>query len=252
MRFALPFALVLMLSLLRAAGADELPGPLARDGGCRAAIAVAEREASIPPGLLQAIGRVESGRRDPATGAFGPWPWTLNAEGRGQFFRSREEAIAALRQLQARGVRVIDVGCMQINLLHHPNAFTSLEQAFDPLANARYAARFLRGLQDASPEWLQAAGHYHSHTPDLAATYRARIAAAWPEEARLAGGHPAYVAMSRPPVSLPVANRGGGLAGGTMPSLSHGERGRGIEAYRAAPIPLASRATPRLLGGRGY
>src|SRR5690349_16563156 len=86
---------------------------------CRAAIAAAERERSIPAGLLQAIGRVESGRRDPATGQFGPWPWTINAEGRGMFFPSREAAIAEVRQLQARGVRVIDVGCMQVNLHFH-------------------------------------------------------------------------------------------------------------------------------------
>src|ERR1700679_2924443 len=45
---------------------------------CRAAIAAAERGHGIPAQLLQAIGRVESGRRGPNTGEWGAWPWTIN------------------------------------------------------------------------------------------------------------------------------------------------------------------------------
>jgi hypothetical protein len=41
---------------------------------CRAAITEAERGANLPRGLLQAIGRVESGRRDPETGQFSKQP----------------------------------------------------------------------------------------------------------------------------------------------------------------------------------
>ncbi len=130
--------LLLLLLALPALAQGQAPGQL-----CRAAIAQAERERSLPPRLLAAIGRVESGRRDPATGATHPWPWAINAEGRGSFFPDKAAAIAAVRDLQAHGVRSIDVGCLQINLRHHPAAFASLEEAFEPLANARYAARFL-------------------------------------------------------------------------------------------------------------
>ncbi|MCA3343916.1 MAG: transglycosylase SLT domain-containing protein, partial [Roseomonas sp.] len=154
---------------------------------CRAAITEAERGANLPRGLLQAIGRVESGRRDPETGHFAPWPWTINAEGEGKYFPTREAAIAHVRQLQARGVRIIDVGCMQVNLHHHPNAFASLEQAFDPLTNARYAARFLTELNGGRADWRQAAGHYHSQTPERAGPYREKVLAAWEQEARNAG-----------------------------------------------------------------
>ena len=45
-----------------------------------------------------------------------------------------------MNSYRAQGARSIDVGCMQVNLLHHADAFASLEQAFDPVANARYAA----------------------------------------------------------------------------------------------------------------
>lgn len=227
----------------RAAGAQESPAAL-----CRAAIRAAEAPAGIPPGLLHAIGRVESGRRDPATGAFGPWPWTVNAEGRGRFFASREEAIAEVRQLQSRGVRVIDVGCMQINLHHHPHAFASLEEAFDPLANARYAARFLTELQATRNNWGRAAANYHSNTPERAEAYRALVMAAWPEEQRRAAD-PAAAAAD----ALALARLRGGAAR-TGLSLSNGaERarmiplagatvggdrptGRGLEAYRAAQV----------------
>src|SRR5689334_4281957 len=120
---------------------------------CRAAIAATERGSRIPEHLLAAIGRVESGRRDPETGQSHPWPWTINAEGQGYFYESKAQAVAAARALQARGVRSFDVGCMQVNMLHHPNAFASLEQAFDPQANAASAARFLTQLFDQTGDW---------------------------------------------------------------------------------------------------
>jgi hypothetical protein len=225
--------------LLAAAPAAADPAHL-----CRAAIAVAEREFAVPPGLLQAIGRVESGRRDPATGRFAPWPWTINAEGRGMYFPTPEAAIAEVRQLQAAGMRSIDIGCMQVNLRHHPEAFASLEQGFDPLANARYAARFLTELQAARQDWARSAGHYHSQTPDRADGYRARVMAAWAEEQARPGGDPAAEAMAL----AALAGQGGGVAslanGGARARvipLPEGGRGRALDAYRSAPIMMVGR-----------
>jgi hypothetical protein len=251
----LPLLLVLLWLLSgpsAAARAEE--GPI---GLCRAAIAAAERAANIPPGLLHAIGRVESGRRDPETGAFGPWPWTINAEGRGQFFPTREAAIAAVRQLQAQGVRSIDVGCMQVNLRHHPEAFRSLEEAFDPFANARYAARFLTELQASRNDWLRAASHYHSNTPAFAEAYRARVEAAWPEERARAAAYSAAVAPRLQPAITTVAAVGGTrgaervlpapLLRGGGPS---GPAGRDLAAYRATPIPLVGRMPVALASRR--
>ena len=205
---------------------------------CRSAIRAAERAHGIPLALLSALGRVESGRRDPVTGNFGPWPWTINAEGRGQYFATRAEAIAAVRALQAQGVRSIDVGCMQVNLRHHPDAFASLEEAFDPVKNATYAARFLVSLHEASRNWLQAAAHYHSHTPEFASIYQRRVMAAWPEESRIAAEeHRAaqLAAWAARPTAVPAAGPGRILpnAGGLLPQRA---TGRGLDAYRAAPI----------------
>lgn len=220
------------------------PIPAAAEPGrlCRAAIQAAERAAGIPAQLLMAIGRVESGRRDPDTGAFHPWPWTINAEGRGQFFPTKAAAIAAVQQLQAQGVRSIDVGCMQINLRHHPDAFPNLDAAFDPATNARYAARFLTELNASRNDWQRAASAYHSQTPEFAEPYRARVLAAWAEEQ----------ARPHPPVALPPATTAVARAGGGGAMLSNGaERvalpagaapsGRGLDAYRSLPVPIAGR-----------
>lgn len=146
---------------------------------CESAIASAEYAGRLPPHLLGAIARVESGRPDPRTGRLDPWPWTINAQGTGAFFPTKADAIAAVQRLQASGVRSIDVGCLQINLMFHPNAFASLDEAFEPVANARYAARFLDELRTASKDWLQAIGDYHSQTPVLGEDYRQRVLALW-------------------------------------------------------------------------
>ncbi|MEJ0016530.1 MAG: transglycosylase SLT domain-containing protein [Acetobacteraceae bacterium] len=169
--------LILLLALLLPATAFAAPPPTPSQL-CDAAIVGAEGALGLPARLLGAIAEVESGRPD-NSGVIRPWPWTINAEGRGQFFASKQQAIDAVRSLQAQGVRSIDVGCMQINLLHHPNAFASLDEAFDPTANARYAARFLNTLYGMSQSWLQAAAAYHSQTPAIGAEYGQRVAARW-------------------------------------------------------------------------
>ena len=146
---------------------------------CEAAIVAAERAERLPERMMGAIALVETGRADPTSGAARPWPWTINAEGQGFFFASKQQAIDAVRGLQARGVRSIDVGCMQVNLMFHPNAFASLDQAFDPDANARYAARFLTALHGENRDWPAAIAAYHSETPALGAAYRQLVMARW-------------------------------------------------------------------------
>jgi Transglycosylase SLT domain len=148
-------------------------------GQCETAVTTAEYVQHLPPRLLAAISLTESGRRDPASGTFRPWPWSINAEGQGQFYASAQDAITAVKDLQARGIQSIDVGCMQVNLMYHPRAFASLEEAFDPRRNALYAAQFLNALYVANKDWMLAAGAYHSETPALAEPYRQQVAARW-------------------------------------------------------------------------
>ena len=177
-------ALPLLLTPLAAAQAVEAGAGLQPAASasaapvCSAAAAATEQALGLPDRLLLAIGRAESGRVDAASGQFAPWPWTVNAQGAGHFFASRDEAVGFVRMLQAQGVRSIDVGCFQVNLLYHPAAFDSLEQGFDPAANAAYAGRFLLSLHARSGAWESAVAFYHSAAPLEGEAYRRRVYAA--------------------------------------------------------------------------
>ena len=140
---------------------------------CENAALVAARESGVPLDVLRAISLTETGRKN-AQG-FLPWPWTVNMEGAGKWFDARSEARAYVDRHFARGARSFDVGCFQINYRWHGHAFASIEEMFDPLANARYAASFLRDLYDEFGDWSKAAGAYHSRTPKYAKKYSARF-----------------------------------------------------------------------------
>lgn len=148
---------------------------------CRAAATRLERQHHMPTGMVNSIAMVESGRRSP-DGSLQAWPWTVNAEGRAYYFSTRDEAVDGVRRMLAEGKRTIDVGCMQVNLRYHPRAFTSVEEAFDPMSNVAYGAFFLRELEERSDSWNQAIGRYHSYSPSLNTRYAARVQAVWAKE----------------------------------------------------------------------
>jgi len=172
---AILLSLALPLSWPPCCGAMTMAEPPA---SCDLAAAAAERGHHLPAGILAAIGRVESGRAD-AAGHVGPWPWTIDAAGAGAWLPSGAAAVAAVAALQRQGQRNIDVGCFQVNLEHHPDAFATLAAAFDPQTNADYAAGFLAALHARTGSWPDAVAAYHSAEPALGAAYRARVFAAW-------------------------------------------------------------------------
>ena len=174
---------------------------------CPQAIRQAEAGSGLPEHMLGAIARVESGRPDQATGRLHPWPWTINAEGKGYFFDSRAEAIEFARGLQARGVRSFDTGCLQVNVMYHPDAFSSLDEAFDPLANARYAVKFLTELRDKGGSWEKASAWYHSANPEQGDPYRAKVVVALAAEAASAGTYaPLPAVTAAAPAGPPVVS----------------------------------------------
>ena len=141
------FLILALLAARPAAATDALTPAQAESAQCMTAIAAAEQRHGTPPGLLAAIARAESGRPVPPLPGLQPWPWAVNADGGAYYFDSKATAVAWVTAALARGVRQIDVGCMQINLQSHPNAFRSIDDAFEPASNAAYAARFLSQLQ---------------------------------------------------------------------------------------------------------
>lgn len=165
-----------MLRLLALLAALLSPA-LAAAQDCNALAAQAGAEEGLPEGLLPAIALVESGHTD-AEGNHAPWPWTTNEGGKSHFFDTKDEAVAYLENAVASGVTNIDVGCMQLNWKWHAQAFTSPEQMFDPVANTRYAARFLRELQSRLGSWEVATAAYHSTDPTRGQQYLQKVVAA--------------------------------------------------------------------------
>jgi hypothetical protein len=138
-----------------------------------------EQKHDIPKHLLAAIATTESGRYHKGLDMPVPWPWTINAEGKGQYFQTKHDAIRAVKRLQASGVKSIDVGCMQVNLHYHADAFSTLVAAFDPKYNVAYAASFLRTHYDETTNWKKATAYYHSRIPSKGSKYVGRVMKKW-------------------------------------------------------------------------
>ncbi len=157
-----------------AAGAEP-PGEL-----CLRAIAAEEpRHGWLPDGLLRAMALVESGHVAPGGERAVPWPWTINSPAGSFYLPTRADAVAKVEALQAEGITNIDVGCLQVSLLYHPDAFDSLEQAFEPAANVAYAAGYLTALKSEGASVFGAVGRYHSRTPVLGVMYARKVFARW-------------------------------------------------------------------------
>ncbi len=141
---------------------------------CERAAQIGAQRTGVPLSVLRTISLAETGRK--AGGAFRPWPWTVNMEGRGLWFETRQEALDFVRKNYSRGARSFDVGCFQLNYRWHGQAFASVEQMFDPAASAIYAGNFLKQLFAEKGNWVEAAGAYHSRTPEFATRYKKRFA----------------------------------------------------------------------------
>ncbi len=176
---------LLLLGLPAAAGPAQSAAPVA-DAAlvCREQTTRIERLERLPRQILSAIALAEAGRWDARRGETIAWPWTVYAERQGRFLASKAAAVAEVRSLLARGVRNIDVGCMQINLRHHPHTFADLDEAFDPAANVAYAGRFIKRLHRDARSWGRATALYHSRTRALGLPYRHKVQGLWREERR--------------------------------------------------------------------
>lgn len=165
----LDFALISAVAL----GANQAWASPETSAVCDHAARSAAKATGVPISVLQAITRTETGRT--RNGYTQPWPWTVNMEGKGAWFDSEDEARTYVFRHFKRGARSFDVGCFQINYKWHGQAFRSIDEMFDPEKNAHYAAKFLSGLYSELGNWSDAAGAYHSRTPEYANKYKARF-----------------------------------------------------------------------------
>ena len=116
----------------------------------------------IPENLLISVSLTESGRKI-KNGEFISWPWTINRKGKGKFFDDKVTAINYVKEYTKKGKKNIDLGCMQVNFMYHPNAFKNFYEAFDPDKNVEWAANMLKSLYAKFGTWESAVGYYHSY-----------------------------------------------------------------------------------------
>jgi soluble lytic murein transglycosylase-like protein len=123
---------------------------------CEAEILRAADRYHIPAGILYAVGLTETGKKGSLQ------PNALNIEGKAVFPASRAEAMQLVRKARGEGRKLIDLGCMQVNLHYHAENFRSLDEMLDPRRNVDYAARFLAGLHARHDTWSMAVARYHA------------------------------------------------------------------------------------------
>ena len=184
---------------------------------CDAAAQQAAQSSGVPLSVLMSIARVETGTL--ISGALIPWPWAANLAGKGYFFKTMDAAIAfSAQQIDAANIN-FDVGCFQINLRWHSKGFTSLENAFDPVANANYAAKFLTTLYQDTGNWSDAVAAYHSRTPEHAQTYLEKVKCVW--KGLQVSGAETTDAVAEPPLmrvnTFPLLQSGTGTGGSLVP-----------------------------------
>jgi soluble lytic murein transglycosylase-like protein len=136
-----------------------------------------EKKYKLPTNSLHSISLHETAKKHSYHDISLVWPWTVmnNKLGKSYHFRNRQEAINYVRAQFKVGNNNLDVGCMQINLKHHPDAFKSLDQAFAPNLNVAYGAYFLSENLKKLGSIDKAIGRYHSATGHLAQKYHLRV-----------------------------------------------------------------------------
>ena len=149
-RCVLAMVVALAAVLSSPVGANDPVG--ASDNACLASIPAAEARYDIPPGLLQAIGEIESNLR----------PLALNIGGRPNVPDTYEQAVSLLYS-DGKPRDDLNIGCMQIHSAWHLDAVGGQPERFlDPALNVDYAAQLLRRLYDATNSWTTAVGRYHT------------------------------------------------------------------------------------------
>jgi soluble lytic murein transglycosylase-like protein len=131
-------------------------GPAAAGNVCEREMQAAAARYEVPLAVLYAVGLTESGRRQSLQ------PLAMNLAGTAYFAADLDDALRTFSDAQARGVTLIDVGCMQINHRYHGARFPSVAAMFDPRANVDYGARFLSQLRQQEGSWTLAVARYHA------------------------------------------------------------------------------------------
>ena len=147
---------------------------LANKYDCIIAAKKYEEAYDIPENLLLSVSLTESGRKI-KSGEFISWPWTINKKGKGKFFDNKVTAVNYVKEYIKKGKKNIDLGCMQVNFMYHPNAFKNFYEAFNPDKNVEWAAAMLKSLYAKFGTWESAVGYYHSYRKSKRKKYSQKV-----------------------------------------------------------------------------
>ena len=139
-----------------------------------------EKVYQLPENLLVSVALTESGKKL-KSGEFVAWPWTVNVKGIGKFFDSKDLVLRFVDTHLKQGKKNIDMGCMQVNYMYHPNAFTNLSLAFDPEENVKWSASLIKNLYHKYGSYKEAVGYYHSYRTLKKNKYSAKVFNTWRE-----------------------------------------------------------------------
>lgn len=146
--------------------------------GCLEAAKKYERLYELPQNLLLSMSLIESGRKL-KNGEFVSWPWTINIKGKGKFFKDKKSATNFVKNYVSEGKKNIDIGCMQINYMYHPNVFKNFDDAFEPEINVKESAILLKSLYRKFGSWKEAVGYYHSYRTSKRIKYSSKVFKKW-------------------------------------------------------------------------
>lgn len=206
-------------------------------GGCDGAVRRAASAYGVPEVLALAMAQAESGRR----------PWAVNSALTGRSFASRDEAIRYVEAERRQGVVTIDVGCLQVNLYWHPEAFATLAEAFDPDRNAAAGLARLADLRRETGSWTQAVARYHGGAVEEQARYVCAVTEAYRRLMGRSGGA-CGMDLAPPPgaAAAPLASLGPDEA--TRERIARAQRHLVALGYTAGrPDGLIGPATARAL-----
>lgn len=123
---------------------------------CEKEIISAAQTHGVPIGILYSVGLTETGRKGSLQ------PYALNVAGKAHFPPTKEKARIVFEQAKSKGIKLIDLGCMQINHHYHAQHFSGVDEMLDPTKNVEYAAKFLMQLKSRHQSWTMAVARYHA------------------------------------------------------------------------------------------
>lgn len=137
---------------------------------CIPHIIKAELEYGIPSGLLLAISQVESSLQ----------PWAVNLNGKSYYPETRKGAERLLLNKDGTHRKGhTAVGCMQLAVRWHKQAFETSYHMLEPAANVDYGAKFLKSLYKRYGSWKEAIKHYHGGTVLENKVYFTKVKRRW-------------------------------------------------------------------------